>query len=173
MSEHSVWVQMICSLHQDLMVFLSLFVREVICADFHPIGSLKIWNMKTTACIRTLECGYAICSTFLPGDRQVCSLFQRNTLWRADGYVIRSQWVWNQARSSSSISHLPRSSKPSKRIQVRYGQYMSVRMARLWSAEAQIKMSSFGNSKENLLIAKMYVVERSSTATLTDKMTVW
>ncbi|KAI0638283.1 WD-repeat-containing protein [Trametes polyzona] len=34
-------------------------------------GSLKIWNMKTTACIRTMDCGYAICSTFLPGDRQV------------------------------------------------------------------------------------------------------
>ncbi|KAI0693786.1 WD40 repeat-like protein [Cytidiella melzeri] len=34
-------------------------------------GSLKIWNMKTLACIRTMECGYAICSTFLPGDRQV------------------------------------------------------------------------------------------------------
>ncbi len=27
--------------------------------------------MKTLACIRTMECGYAICSTFLPGDRQV------------------------------------------------------------------------------------------------------
>ena len=37
-----------------------------------PPGSLKIWNMKTTACIRTIECGYAICSTFLPGDRHVC-----------------------------------------------------------------------------------------------------
>lgn len=36
-------------------------------------GSLKIWNMKTTVCIRTMECGHAICSTFLPGDRQVRS----------------------------------------------------------------------------------------------------
>ncbi|KAA1466214.1 WD-repeat-containing protein [Dentipellis sp. KUC8613] len=34
-------------------------------------GALKIWNMRTTACIRTLECGPAICSTFLPGDRHV------------------------------------------------------------------------------------------------------
>lgn len=34
-------------------------------------GSLKIWNMKTTACIRTMDCGYAICSAFLPGDRLV------------------------------------------------------------------------------------------------------
>ncbi|KAF8640072.1 hypothetical protein AX17_001313 [Amanita inopinata Kibby_2008] len=34
-------------------------------------GQLKIWNMKSTACIRTMECGYAICSTFLPGDRHI------------------------------------------------------------------------------------------------------
>ncbi|ORY22394.1 putative WD-repeat protein [Naematelia encephala] len=34
-------------------------------------GSLKIWNSRTTACLRTMECGYAICSTFLPGDRHV------------------------------------------------------------------------------------------------------
>lgn len=38
------------------------------------IGSLKIWNMKTTVCIRTIDCGYAICSTFLPGDRHVSTL---------------------------------------------------------------------------------------------------
>ncbi|ETW84392.1 hypothetical protein HETIRDRAFT_381903 [Heterobasidion irregulare TC 32-1] len=34
-------------------------------------GSLKIWNMKTTSCIRTLECGHAICSTFLPVGTKV------------------------------------------------------------------------------------------------------
>ncbi|WVQ82103.1 hypothetical protein IAT38_004231 [Cryptococcus sp. DSM 104549] len=34
-------------------------------------GTLKVWNSRTTACIRTMECGYAICSTFLPGDRHV------------------------------------------------------------------------------------------------------
>ncbi|KAI0049634.1 WD-repeat-containing protein [Auriscalpium vulgare] len=34
-------------------------------------GTLKVWNMKTNACIRTLETGHAICSTFLPGDRHI------------------------------------------------------------------------------------------------------
>lgn len=34
-------------------------------------GTLKIWNARSTACIRTMECGYAICLTFLPGDRHV------------------------------------------------------------------------------------------------------
>jgi U3 small nucleolar RNA-associated protein 12 len=34
-------------------------------------GMLKIWNIKTTKCLRTLECGYAICSAFLPGDRHI------------------------------------------------------------------------------------------------------
>ncbi|KAK9464900.1 WD40-repeat-containing domain protein [Lipomyces arxii] len=31
-------------------------------------GGLKVWNVKTTNCIRTLDCGYALCVTFLPGD---------------------------------------------------------------------------------------------------------
>ncbi|KAK9365942.1 WD40-repeat-containing domain protein [Lipomyces kononenkoae] len=31
-------------------------------------GGLKVWNVKTTNCIRTMDCGYALCSTFLPGD---------------------------------------------------------------------------------------------------------
>ncbi|CAG7848661.1 Uncharacterized WD repeat-containing protein C3D6.12 [Serendipita indica DSM 11827] len=34
-------------------------------------GMLKIWNMKSMTCIRTLECGYAVCGCFLPGDRHV------------------------------------------------------------------------------------------------------
>ena len=34
-------------------------------------GSLKIWNVRTQNCIRTLDCGYALCATFLPGDKIV------------------------------------------------------------------------------------------------------
>ena len=34
-------------------------------------GSLKVWNVRTQSCIRTLDCGYALCATFLPGDRIV------------------------------------------------------------------------------------------------------
>ena len=34
-------------------------------------GELKIWNIKTQNCIRTLECGYALCAAFLPGDKIV------------------------------------------------------------------------------------------------------
>lgn len=34
-------------------------------------GSLKIWNIRTQSCIRTLECGYALCAAFLPGDKIV------------------------------------------------------------------------------------------------------
>lgn len=30
-------------------------------------GELKIWNIKTKLCIRTFECGYALCCKFLPG----------------------------------------------------------------------------------------------------------
>lgn len=34
-------------------------------------GSLKVWNVKTQKCLRTLECGYALCGAWLPGDRHV------------------------------------------------------------------------------------------------------
>ena len=34
-------------------------------------GSLKIWNVRTGTCIRTFECGYALCCSFLPGDKIV------------------------------------------------------------------------------------------------------
>ena len=34
-------------------------------------GNLKIWNTVTHSCIRTLECGYALCAAFLPGDKIV------------------------------------------------------------------------------------------------------
>ena len=34
-------------------------------------GSLKIWNVRTQNCIRTLDCGYALCASFLPGDKIV------------------------------------------------------------------------------------------------------
>jgi U3 small nucleolar RNA-associated protein 12 len=34
-------------------------------------GGLKIWNIRTRGCIRTFECGYALCCAFLPGDKVV------------------------------------------------------------------------------------------------------
>lgn len=32
---------------------------------------LKVWNMKTRACIRSIECGFALCSAFLPGNKHI------------------------------------------------------------------------------------------------------
>ncbi|KAK5113100.1 hypothetical protein LTR62_003679 [Meristemomyces frigidus] len=34
-------------------------------------GQLKIWNLRTESCLRTIDCGQALCSAFLPGDRIV------------------------------------------------------------------------------------------------------
>ncbi|KAM0256784.1 hypothetical protein ACHAQJ_004736 [Trichoderma viride] len=34
-------------------------------------GLLKVWNVKTQTCIRTFECGYALCCAFLPGDKVI------------------------------------------------------------------------------------------------------
>lgn len=43
-------------------------------------GALKIWNTKTKSCLRTLECGYAICATFLPGNKIVVIGTREGTL---------------------------------------------------------------------------------------------
>lgn len=32
-------------------------------------GSLKVWNTRTQSCLRTLDCGHALCLSFLPGDK--------------------------------------------------------------------------------------------------------
>ncbi|KAG0087088.1 hypothetical protein BGZ92_007602 [Podila epicladia] len=42
---------------------------ELLCSASN--NQLKIWNVKTTSCIRTMDCGYALCCAFLPGNRHV------------------------------------------------------------------------------------------------------
>lgn len=34
-------------------------------------GSLKVWNIKTSKCIRTMECGYALCVAWLPDNQHI------------------------------------------------------------------------------------------------------
>jgi len=78
---------------------------ELSIAQISPfLGSLKIWNLRTVGCIRTMDCGYAICSTFLPGDRHVRKSMSRNRplTW----CFLRSQWEPNPERYWSTISHL-------------------------------------------------------------------
>ncbi|KAF2750703.1 WD40 repeat-like protein [Sporormia fimetaria CBS 119925] len=43
-------------------------------------GGLKIWNVRTQSCLRTLECGYALCCAFLPGDKIVLVGTKEGTL---------------------------------------------------------------------------------------------
>jgi U3 small nucleolar RNA-associated protein 12 len=43
-------------------------------------GALKIWNVRTQSCIRTLDCGYALCAAFLPGDKIVVLGTREGTL---------------------------------------------------------------------------------------------
>lgn len=43
-------------------------------------GSLKIWNARTQTCLRTLDCGHALCLTFLPGDKIVVVGTREGTL---------------------------------------------------------------------------------------------
>lgn len=41
---------------------------KILSASSH---SLKLWNRTSLQCIATVDCGYALCSTFVPGDRHV------------------------------------------------------------------------------------------------------
>ena len=34
-------------------------------------GGAKVWNVRTGSVIRTWDCGFALCSAFLPGDKIV------------------------------------------------------------------------------------------------------
>lgn len=36
--------------------------------------SLKVWNVRTSTCIRTFDSGYSLCCSFLPGDKIVSSV---------------------------------------------------------------------------------------------------
>lgn len=70
-------------------------------------GTLKLWNVKTTKCVRTMDCGYAICCSFLPGDRHVslnlCAAVLLYCLYGADHHIHRSWLVPNLASFSSTI----------------------------------------------------------------------
>jgi U3 small nucleolar RNA-associated protein 12 len=59
--------------HRTDIRALSLSVDDRMLASASN-GSLKIWNVRTGACIRTFECGYALCCSFLPGDKIVGSI---------------------------------------------------------------------------------------------------
>jgi WD40 repeat protein len=114
-------------------------------------GSLKVWNMKTTSCIRTMDCGYGVCSTFLPGDKHVC----RTTCSRLPGFdeIYRLLLEQKMEKSSFTILLLQHSSKRSKRTRLQSGRCKFVRMNEDSSAVVLIKMSNFGNLSPNLLRA--------------------
>jgi len=57
---------------------------QVVCSASN--GSVKIWNLKTGVCLRTIEGGYAVCSTFLPGDRHV------STHVSSDNQPLTDRW---------------------------------------------------------------------------------
>jgi U3 small nucleolar RNA-associated protein 12 len=56
--------------HRSEIRSVSLSSDDRLLASFGP-GLVKIWDIETLQCIRTLECGHALCGSFLPGDRYV------------------------------------------------------------------------------------------------------
>ncbi|KAI0205041.1 WD domain-containing protein [Astrocystis sublimbata] len=66
-------------------------------------GSLKIWSMLTQKCGKTLECGYALCCAFLPGDKLVIigtksgeiELFEVSTGTLLDSVSAHEGAIWS------------------------------------------------------------------------------
>ncbi|KAI1436335.1 WD domain-containing protein [Xylaria sp. CBS 124048] len=66
-------------------------------------GSLKIWSMLTRKCGKTLECGYALCCAFLPGDKLVVigtksgeiELFEVSTATKLDSVTAHEGAIWS------------------------------------------------------------------------------
>ena len=75
-------------------------------------GQLKVWNLKTRSCIRTLECGQALCSAFLPGDRIVLlgtktgelELFDIGTSTLIESFKAHEGSIWTLAVSPDGKS---------------------------------------------------------------------
>ncbi|KAI0020586.1 WD domain-containing protein [Xylariomycetidae sp. FL0641] len=66
-------------------------------------GSLKIWSMLTQKCGKTLDCGYALCCSFLPGDKLVVvgtkggeiELFEVSTGTLLDSVTAHEGAIWS------------------------------------------------------------------------------
>ncbi|KAI5926133.1 WD domain-containing protein [Camillea tinctor] len=66
-------------------------------------GSLKIWSMLTQKCGKTIECGYALCCAFLPGDKLVIigtksgeiELFEVSTGTLLDSVTAHEGAIWS------------------------------------------------------------------------------
>jgi U3 small nucleolar RNA-associated protein 12 len=35
---------------------------------------IKIWNLQSKQCIKTMASGYALCGIFVPGNKHVCDM---------------------------------------------------------------------------------------------------
>ncbi|CAO1614464.1 unnamed protein product [Sympodiomycopsis kandeliae] len=57
--------------HRSEVRALGLSSDDSLLASADSQGTLKIWNVKTGRCIRTLACGYALTLAWLPGDKYV------------------------------------------------------------------------------------------------------
>ncbi|KAG9299604.1 hypothetical protein G9A89_020775 [Geosiphon pyriformis] len=56
--------------HRNEIRTLALSADDILLCSA-SMDMLKIWNIRTNSCIRTLQCGYALCSAFLPTKKHV------------------------------------------------------------------------------------------------------
>lgn len=98
------WARMMKYWLQLRMVSQSIMHDEGNWSWLWYLGLLKIWNVKTRSCIRSIECGYALCCAFLPGNRHVSciSLMPKTGVTYSDelgfgwyqGWYAGIVWSW-------------------------------------------------------------------------------
>ena len=75
-------------------------------------GSLKVWSLRTHECVRTMACGYGLCGSFLPGDRQIVvgckdgglELFDLHSASMLQRYEEHSGAIWSLDVKSDGTS---------------------------------------------------------------------
>jgi len=71
-------------------------------------NAVKIWNPSTGACIRTIDSGYGLCSSFVPGDRYALVGTKDGTLEIIDvGSGSRTEVIQAHEKDGSILSIIP------------------------------------------------------------------
>ncbi|CAG8521333.1 13198_t:CDS:10, partial [Acaulospora colombiana] len=115
-------------------------------------SDLKIWNIKSSSCIKTIECGYALSCSFLPGDRYVIVGTKSGHLELFD------------LASSSLIESIEAHSGPVWSLQIRPDKRGMV----TGSADSSVKFWEFDSSLENEAEVHRLNLVHSRTLKLSD-----
>lgn len=84
--------------HRTGVLSLSISFNDQLVASGSN-GSLKVWNIKTQKCIRTMDCGFALCVTWLPDNQHVSHVLDSPRTKLHTERVVRRVYTDHTSRS--------------------------------------------------------------------------